>query len=71
MVDEEGAPKFPGFPFEPYSIQTDFMNSLYQSLNQGGVSMLESPTGEWWLTCISSIFVSQLKLRLLHWIRLN
>ncbi|KAK7381645.1 hypothetical protein VNO80_00191 [Phaseolus coccineus] len=45
MVDEEGAPKFPGFPFEPYSIQIDFMNSLYQSLNQGGVSMLESPTG--------------------------
>ncbi|XP_022641713.1 ATP-dependent DNA helicase DDX11 [Vigna radiata var. radiata] len=45
MVDEEVAPKFPGFPFEPYSIQIDFMNSLYQSLNQGGVSMLESPTG--------------------------
>jgi len=47
MEAKEGTPKFPGFPFEPYSIQIDFMNSLYESLNQGGVSMLESPTGEW------------------------
>ncbi|KAI4329251.1 hypothetical protein L6164_021538 [Bauhinia variegata] len=38
-------PKFPAFPFKPYSIQVDFMNALYQFLNQGGVSMLESPTG--------------------------
>ncbi|RZC00678.1 ATP-dependent DNA helicase DDX11 isoform X1 [Glycine soja] len=45
MEAKEGTPKFPGFPFEPYSIQIDFMNSLYESLNQGGVSMLESPTG--------------------------
>ncbi|KAL2338079.1 hypothetical protein Fmac_012525 [Flemingia macrophylla] len=45
MEAKEGAPKFPGFPFKPYSIQIDFMNILYQSLNQGGVSMLESPTG--------------------------
>ncbi|TKY64491.1 ATP-dependent RNA helicase DDX11 [Spatholobus suberectus] len=45
MEDKEGTPKFPGFPFKPYSIQIDFMNSLYESLSQGGVSMLESPTG--------------------------
>ncbi|RDY04748.1 ATP-dependent DNA helicase DDX11, partial [Mucuna pruriens] len=45
MEVKEGKPKFPGFPFEPYSIQIDFMNSLYESLNRGGVSMLESPTG--------------------------
>ncbi|KAL5072678.1 hypothetical protein RYX36_011662 [Vicia faba] len=38
-------PKFSAFPFKPYSIQIDFMNALYQSLNQGGISMLESPTG--------------------------
>ncbi|KAK9282444.1 hypothetical protein L1049_005362 [Liquidambar formosana] len=42
---EEGDPKFPAFPFKPYSIQIDFMNALYQSLNKGGISMLESPTG--------------------------
>ncbi|KAJ8560064.1 hypothetical protein K7X08_004122 [Anisodus acutangulus] len=37
--------EFPAFPYEPYSIQLDFMTALYQSLNKGGVSMLESPTG--------------------------
>ncbi|KAH0749457.1 hypothetical protein KY290_028689 [Solanum tuberosum] len=37
--------EFPAFPYEPYSIQLDFMNALYQSLNKGGVAMLESPTG--------------------------
>ncbi|KFK42393.1 hypothetical protein AALP_AA2G250200 [Arabis alpina] len=36
---------FSAFPYEPYSIQTDFMNALYQFLDKGGVSMLESPTG--------------------------
>ncbi|OVA20353.1 Helicase-like [Macleaya cordata] len=38
-------PKFLGFPFEPYTIQIDFMKALYTFLNQGGVAMLESPTG--------------------------
>ncbi|MCD7457171.1 hypothetical protein HAX54_034377 [Datura stramonium] len=37
--------EFPAFPYEPYSIQLDFMSALYQSLNKGGVAMLESPTG--------------------------
>ncbi|GFY97034.1 RAD3-like DNA-binding helicase protein [Actinidia rufa] len=37
--------KFPAFPFKPYSIQIDFMTALYQSLDRGGISMLESPTG--------------------------
>ncbi|XP_060167253.1 uncharacterized protein LOC132598418 isoform X1 [Lycium barbarum] len=37
--------EFPGFPYEAYSIQLDFMKALYQSLNKGGVAMLESPTG--------------------------
>ncbi|KAK8936340.1 DNA repair helicase UVH6 [Platanthera zijinensis] len=36
---------FPAFPFEPYPIQIDFMSFLYESLNRGGVAMLESPTG--------------------------
>ncbi|KAG0454641.1 hypothetical protein HPP92_023623 [Vanilla planifolia] len=37
--------KFPAFPFEPYPIQVDFMSFLYDSLDRGGVAMLESPTG--------------------------
>lgn len=37
--------KFPAFPYKPYSIQVDFMNALHHSLEKGGVSMLESPTG--------------------------
>ncbi|OIW11879.1 hypothetical protein TanjilG_25792 [Lupinus angustifolius] len=45
MDASEGNPKFSAFPFKPYSIQFDFMNALYHSLNHGGVSMLESPTG--------------------------
>ncbi|PON34974.1 DNA helicase (DNA repair), Rad3 type [Parasponia andersonii] len=46
MEDQKAeAPKFQGFPYKPYSIQIDFMNALYQSLNNGGVSILESPTG--------------------------
>ncbi|KAL3528760.1 hypothetical protein ACH5RR_008082 [Cinchona calisaya] len=36
---------FPAFPYKPYSIQIDFMKALYQSLQKGGISMLESPTG--------------------------
>ncbi|MED6158296.1 hypothetical protein PIB30_031463 [Stylosanthes scabra] len=43
--EEEEVVKFSAFPFKPYSIQMEFMNALYQSLNEGGVSMLESPTG--------------------------
>ncbi|KAL4355636.1 hypothetical protein AHAS_Ahas09G0006500 [Arachis hypogaea] len=44
-VKEEEEVKFSAFPFKPYSIQMEFMKALYHSLNQGGVSMLESPTG--------------------------
>ncbi|KAI3870964.1 hypothetical protein MKW92_041499 [Papaver armeniacum] len=36
---------FSAFPFKPYSIQKDFMKSLYSFLNKGGVGMFESPTG--------------------------
>ncbi|XP_050231803.1 uncharacterized protein LOC126680681 isoform X2 [Mercurialis annua] len=43
--EAENEPKFPGFPYNPYSIQIDFMKSLYQFLDKGGISMLESPTG--------------------------
>ncbi|CAI9281220.1 unnamed protein product [Lactuca saligna] len=42
---EETVQKFGAFPFKPYSIQIDFMNALYDSLDKGGIAMLESPTG--------------------------
>ncbi|KAG0760239.1 hypothetical protein G6F57_008657 [Rhizopus arrhizus] len=34
-----------GFPFEPYPIQKDFMNSLYNALSQEKIGIFESPTG--------------------------
>ncbi|KAM2016374.1 hypothetical protein ACFX16_046794 [Malus domestica] len=43
--EEAESPKFPAFPYKPYDIQIDFMKALYHSLNKGGLSMLESPTG--------------------------
>ncbi|KAK3028340.1 hypothetical protein RJ639_037802, partial [Escallonia herrerae] len=44
-MEQKSDPKFPAFPFKPYSIQNDFMNALYHSLDKGGIAMLESPTG--------------------------
>ncbi|GMI78028.1 hypothetical protein like AT1G79890 [Hibiscus trionum] len=44
-MENGGEKRFPAFPYKPYSIQMDFMNALYHSLDNGGVSMLESPTG--------------------------
>ncbi|KAL1551550.1 RNA helicase [Salvia divinorum] len=44
-MEENGEMEFPAFPYKPYSIQLDFMKFLYESLNRGGLSMLESPTG--------------------------
>ncbi|CAO3634796.1 unnamed protein product [Mucor hiemalis] len=34
-----------GFPFQPYDIQKDFMEELYNVLEQGKVGIFESPTG--------------------------
>ncbi|KAG2210921.1 hypothetical protein INT47_000078 [Mucor saturninus] len=34
-----------GFPFEPYHIQKDFMEELYNVLEHGKVGIFESPTG--------------------------
>jgi len=36
--------EFP-FPFLPYSIQSDFMTSLYQAIEQKKIGIFESPTG--------------------------
>lgn len=36
--------EFP-FPFQPYSIQKDFMRELYLTLERGHVGIFESPTG--------------------------
>ncbi|EEF46471.1 conserved hypothetical protein [Ricinus communis] len=43
--EDENGPKFEGFPYKPYSIEVEFMKALYGSLDKGGISMLESPTG--------------------------
>ena len=37
-------PHFP-FPFPPYDIQSDFMRTLYRTLESGGLGVFESPTG--------------------------
>ncbi len=37
---------FPAFPYPAYDIQLDFMRQLYSALDQGGVGLFESPTGE-------------------------
>ncbi|XP_051147703.1 uncharacterized protein LOC127262888 [Andrographis paniculata] len=44
-MEKSSKMEFPAFPYRPYSIQLDFMRFLYESLDRGGVSMLESPTG--------------------------
>ncbi|CAI9753805.1 unnamed protein product [Fraxinus pennsylvanica] len=44
-MEENREIEFPAFPYKPYPIQMDFMKFLYQSLDKGGISMLESPTG--------------------------
>ncbi|KAM9815512.1 ATP-dependent DNA helicase DDX11 isoform 1-T1 [Syngnathus typhle] len=41
---ETGRSQFP-FPYQAYSIQEDFMRSLYSALDQGKVGIFESPTG--------------------------
>jgi len=38
-------PKVFPFPFEPYSIQQDFMRDLYKCIEQGNLGIFESPTG--------------------------
>ncbi|KAF7633208.1 Hat1_N domain-containing protein [Meloidogyne graminicola] len=34
-----------GFPFDPYPIQRQLMNAIYNSAEQGHISIFESPTG--------------------------
>ena len=36
---------FPAFPYQPYSIQREFMAAVYARLQAGGVGLFESPTG--------------------------
>lgn len=38
-------PVFFPFPFPPYDIQEDFMNTLFHVLDNGEVGIFESPTG--------------------------
>lgn len=32
-------------PYEPYSVQLEFMHALYDALEQGSIGIFESPTG--------------------------
>lgn len=32
-------------PYTPYKIQIDFMNALYETIDQGKIGIFESPTG--------------------------
>ncbi|XP_075998011.1 ATP-dependent DNA helicase DDX11 [Genypterus blacodes] len=41
---ENSIPRFP-FPYQPYTIQEQFMQALYSALDQGKVGIFESPTG--------------------------
>ncbi|XP_061577917.1 ATP-dependent DNA helicase DDX11 [Cololabis saira] len=41
---DNGRATFP-FPYQPYNIQEDFMQTLYRALDQGKVGIFESPTG--------------------------
>ena len=40
-----GPPVFPAFPYEPYLIQQDFMQALYETIDAGQIGLFESPTG--------------------------
>jgi regulator of telomere elongation helicase 1 len=44
LVDIKGIPV--NFPFEPYSIQKDYMGKVIEALNNKENAVLESPTGE-------------------------
>lgn len=37
--------EFDAFPYDPYDIQLGFMRKLYETLEQGGIGLFESPTG--------------------------
>lgn len=34
-----------GFPYDPYPIQSQLMNAIYNSAEQGSIAIFESPTG--------------------------
>ena len=45
LNNSSGRQMFPAFPYEPYDIQRRFMESMYATLETGGVGLFESPTG--------------------------
>lgn len=40
-------------PFQPYDIQLDFMNAVYDCLEKGQVGIFESPTGSLLPVCLT------------------
>lgn len=51
-----------GFPFEPYTIQKDFMKELYSVLSKGKVGIFESPTGTVGIRSLFSITLTLIVL---------
>ncbi|KAI9891155.1 MAG: ATP-dependent DNA helicase chl1 [Vezdaea aestivalis] len=43
-------------PYEPYNVQYDFMNAVYDCLDAKGIGILESPTGQGF-TCMPNPFI--------------
>ena len=44
-MEELKVPENFKFPFEPYSIQVDFMKQLYETIETKKIGIFESPTG--------------------------
>ena len=63
------------FPFEPYSIQLDFMRQLYETVEAGQVGIFESPTGTgdlyFWKIFLKSLIIGKslsIICSALHWL---
>lgn len=68
LNNSSGGQIFPAFPYEPYDIQRRFMESMYATLETGGVGLFESPTGaflsmDYAYCCTSLSIVSRVQAR--------
>lgn len=68
-----GSQAFPAFPYEPYPIQRDFMQALYETIDAGQIGLFESPTGAAFLcpSTLSSCLIMRLNDILVHMYTVN
>ena len=68
-----GSQAFPAFPYEPYPIQRDFMQALYETIDAGQIGLFESPTGVAFLcpSRLSSCLIMRLNDILVHMYTVN